>query len=146
MPDIGPQNFAGARHPWHPLYLGSWTKHLSILPYVQMSHFHFFQFLQSYHKMLQMKVAWHVLRVKNMYLVWVTLRPLGPHRALSATRFYAVRLYAVCMWPFRHSQQERSVCTAAVQPTPNGLYQVECAVRAYCPTIILCVGVSVFWL
>ena len=22
MPDIAPQNFAGARHPWHPFYLG----------------------------------------------------------------------------------------------------------------------------
>ena len=60
------------------------------------------------------------------------------HRALSGTRFYAVRLYAVCMWLFRRSQKEQSVCTAAMQPAPSSLYQVECAVRAYCPTIILC--------
>ena len=68
-----------------------------------------------------------------------------PHCALRAVRLYAVRLYAVCMRPFRHSQQERSVCTAAVQPTPNGLYQVECAVRAYCPTIILCPSARPPW-
>ena len=61
-----------------------------------------------------------------------------PHRALNTERVYAVRLYAVCMRPFRHSQQQRSVCTAAVQPAPDSLYQVECAVRAYCPMIILC--------
>ena len=30
------------------------------------SHFHFFQFLQFYHIMSLMKVAWHVLWVKNM--------------------------------------------------------------------------------
>ena len=63
---------------------------------------------------------------------------IKPHRALNRTRLYAVRLYAVCMRPFRHSQQQRSVCTAAVQPAPDGLYQVECAVRAYCLSLLLC--------
>ena len=63
---------------------------------------------------------------------------ISAHRALSETRFYAVRLYAVCMRPFWHSQQERSVCTAAVQPAPDGLYQVGMSIRAYCLTMILC--------
>ena len=71
---------------------------------------------------------------------------LKPHRALSGTRFYAIRLYAVCMRPVWHSQQEGSVCTAAVQPARNGLYQVRSAVRAYCPTIILCcLGMAWVW-
>ena len=55
-----------------------------------------------------------------------------------APRFYAVRLYAVCMRPFWPSQQERLVCTAAVQPAPDGLYQVGMRIRAYCPTVMLC--------
>ena len=25
VPDIGPQNFVGARHPWHPFYLGPYV-------------------------------------------------------------------------------------------------------------------------
>ena len=55
--------------------------------------------------------------------------------------FYAVRLYSVCVRPFWHSQQERSVFTAAVQPAPDGLYQVGMSITAYCLSIILCFGV-----
>ena len=40
----------------------------SIRPYVRTSHFHFFDFLQLFHKMSLIKNAWHVLRVKDMHL------------------------------------------------------------------------------
>ena len=36
-----------------------------------------FQFLQSYHKVSLIKVAWYVLRVKNMHS-WSNLYSLGP--------------------------------------------------------------------
>ena len=39
-----------------------------------------FQFLQSYHKMSQIKVAWYVLRVKNMHLG----SPSDPSRTATA--------------------------------------------------------------
>ena len=72
----------------------------------------------------------------------VSLRPINAQRTLNRTKLYAVRLYEVCMRPFRHSQQQRSVCTAAVQPAPDGLYQVECAVRAYCHSLLLCLRIA----
>ena len=73
---------------------------------------------------------------KSMYLF---IHHLSSHRALSGTRSTQLdSTYAVCIRPFWHSQQERLVCTAAVQPASDGLYQVGMSIRAYCLTMILC--------
>lgn len=50
---------------------------MSVCPSVLTSHFHFFQFLQQFHKMSLMKDAWHVLGVKNMQSGSPS-DPLGP--------------------------------------------------------------------
>ena len=52
----------------------------SICPSVRTSHFHIFQFLQLYHIMSQMKVAWHVLRVKKCILGHPQTATLGSMR------------------------------------------------------------------
>ena len=39
----------------------------SVRPSVRTSHFHFFYFLQLFHKMSLIKVAWHVLRMIDMH-------------------------------------------------------------------------------